>query len=81
MTYLIPDFYLSYIFNGDDSGLNQEEKEAFDKFAQDKTKNLKAWHFACDDPHDSSFHKWHDMTPYGILACDCVLIEIVEIAS
>jgi len=70
-TYLIPDFYLSALFNGDESGLSDEDTAALTSFTNDRLKEFKCLHaIGCDE--EPKFTAWHDFRIYGVLACNCV---------
>ena len=65
-TYTLPTHWASALFNGDWSGLNEQDEEALTRVMHGE---------ALPDPLDvldnSSFCKYHDATPYGVLACNC----------
>jgi len=70
--FTIPSHFLSALFNGDVSGLSDEDDKALDKFTDDNLKRYSMFH-AVDDS-DAGFMSYHDMRNYGILACDCSTI-------
>lgn len=65
----IPDFYLPYLINGNRSGLKEDELTAVNKFL-DKECNDPISHFSTSDD-GPFFMTYHDLRPYGILACNC----------
>ena len=68
--YDIPDFFCSYLFNGDASGLTDKEKELFDSFYEfEFGGKLVEFDTDLDEP---GFMKYHDVP--GIGACNCVCV-------
>ena len=75
--YKIPSFYLSLIFNGDMSGLNDDDIKAWDKFEKninDEFKNY-TWDIPKDD-FETHFCKYNDVL--GYIGCDCIDMNLVE---
>lgn len=70
-TYIIPDFYLAALFNGDSSGLSDEDEKALDSFVETEMKPKRRFN-AIDTGQGLGFLRYHDLEPYGVLACDCV---------
>ena len=69
--YLIPEFYLPALINGDDTGLNEGEVNALNRFVDDELKIHKT--FCCLAPSDEEsdgLMRYHDLQPYGILECE-----------
>lgn len=70
----IPEFYLPALINGDDNGLTKKEISAIDQwYAKEIGKSI--GHFG--DYEEEGFCHRHELTPYGILACECVLIDFI----
>lgn len=71
--YQLPDFWLSSLFNGDDSGLDESDIAALDAFTDEMVRDYgQCW--AIDYRDDSGFMRWHDAARYGVLACECVTV-------
>jgi hypothetical protein len=65
----VPSHWLSALVNGDDSGLDDDECRQLEWFCRDELSdgwNITAWE------DESSFMRYHDAQPYGVLACDSV---------
>lgn len=78
--WLVPEFLLPALINGDYSGLlSSEEYAVKDLFAQaDEIADedgAVTWHWSVDDDSDYGFHRNHDVA--GIGACECALIQQV----
>jgi len=71
--YIIPESYLCALINGDTSGLSDEDDSALDRFIDDRLKEYPRFH-CLSDTRDEGFMKYHDLEPYGVLACDCVTV-------
>lgn len=76
LDYTVPEFYLPYLINGDSSGLNEQEVTAVNQWYDHEFGNV-IGHFSFDNDIESSFHWRHDLSSYGILACECVDIQFV----
>lgn len=72
----IPDFALPYLVNGDSSGLDDSEIIAIDKWYDDNFTPFVGW-FDIPDDFDAHFCWLHDLSRYGILACNCVDIKFI----
>ena len=68
--YNIPNFYLSAFVNGDQSGLTTEDAMKMNQFINDELKTHKRF-WCLSDVEDLGFMTYHDLQPYGVLACDC----------
>ena len=77
-TYTLPNDWLVYFFNGDNSGLNREDDEAIETFEREL---LKAGYSACaiDTGKDRGFMKHHDAHHIYPFACDCIDIVFPKI--
>ena len=75
--YVIPDFYLPPLINGDYSGLEESDITALDSWIDTELKTCDYFHVLCDT-EDMGFMRFHDLAPYGILASDCyrVLVNV-----
>lgn len=65
----LPYHWAVALINGDESGMNDEEIEALDKFIDDMVNE----HGFCECVNVSEEHyfkNYHDATHYGILPCD-----------
>jgi len=65
-----PSYWASYLVNGDSSGLEQEDIEQADKFAEWLGGNI----VDCTGEHDDNhpgFMRYHDAQQFGTLAADC----------
>ena len=65
-----PSYWASYLVNGDSSGLEQEEIEQADKFAEWLGGNIVDCTGEHDDDHPG-FMRYHDAQQFGTLAADC----------
>ena len=70
---LLPAHWAAALINGDETGFDDEEQEAFDTFCSTMESYYGSW-FAIDVSEDVSFVKNHDAAEYGVLACDCATI-------
>ena len=68
--YTIPSFYLSALINSDMSGLNDNDESALNEFVDSELKDNKMFH-CLSDTEDMGFMTYHDLQPFGVLACDC----------
>ena len=66
----IPVHFLPSLFNGDDSGLSDEDVAALDALTEAHLAKNTHFHAisTCDD---CGFLKYHDLQPFGVLASDC----------
>jgi hypothetical protein len=73
ITYRLPAHWASAFFNGDLTGLDDDDAAAFERVV-DGESLPDPLAIAEDDPEfgpESFFCKYHDARPYGVLACDC----------
>jgi hypothetical protein len=71
--YVIPSHFMCAIVNDDYTGLDDKEEAIVSQFLQDLGDRY-LFVAPCDE--DSYFTKCHDMRHYGVLACDCMAVEI-----
>ena len=69
----IPVQFLCALFNGDYSGLSDEDIAALDAMTEAYLAKHTCFH-AIGTRDDCGFLKYHDMQPYGVLASDCETI-------
>lgn len=69
-TFIIPDFYLPALINGDYSGLSDADAEALDRFTEEQLKHFERFWALCDTESEG-FLTFHDLKPFGIGAADC----------
>ena len=70
---IIPNHFLSPLFNSDCSGLDDDDIKALDHMTDDMMTKYKCFH-AINTRDDVGFLKYHDMEPYNVLAADCVTV-------
>jgi hypothetical protein len=68
-TYVLPAHWAVALLNGDESAFDDNEQDAFDRFADDMIAQHGQCH-AIDVTDEPSFTTWHDARAYGVLACD-----------
>jgi hypothetical protein len=74
-TYTLPEHWLSALFNGDDSGLDESDCEALEAFTDSVVADYgQAWPVDYDES-GAGFMRYHDAQPFGVLACDCVEVS------
>ena len=72
-TWDLPAHWASALINGDDSGLEHDDKQALADFTADMVRQ-----FGTCDPvdvggeHYTEFRRYHDASSYGVLACNCL---------
>jgi hypothetical protein len=71
--YVIPSHFLCAIVNGDYAGLEDKEEEIVKQFLEDLGER---YMFTSPTDQDDYFTRCHDFREYGILACDCIEVEI-----
>jgi len=71
--YVIPSHFMCAIVNDDYTGLDDKEGEILSQFLQDLGDRY-IFVAPCDE--DSYFTRCHDLRDYGVLACDCMAVEI-----
>jgi hypothetical protein len=67
----VPEHWLSALFNGDETGLSDEDSAELDAFAAEELSD--GWNVTASDD-EGSFMRYHDAQPYGVLACDAVKV-------
>ena len=78
ITYEVPDFMLSAVFNDDVSGFTQSEANAALAFLYETIQDLRKQgyvfcHWAVkDQEQEPTFRKYHDMNHLGIDATNCI---------
>ena len=71
--YQLPDHWLSALFNGDESGLDDSDIAALESFTAEMVRDYgQCW--AIDSRDDCGFMRWHDAARFGVLACNCETI-------
>lgn len=83
ITYTIPEFLLPALINGDTSGLEDDEMLALDRLEDSareclESHNARSCHWSPNDEY-GSFALDHDAV--GILACDCVEVDLVLVGA
>ena len=71
--YVIPTHFLCAILNDDYTGLEDNEEAIVKQFLKDWGPR---YMFISLTDEDSYFTRCHDLREYGILACDCMAVEI-----
>ena len=74
MEFVLPEFWLPALVNGDTTGLDEEDERALDAFLADLPAD--AYCVGTDDS-EASFCTRHDATRYGVLACNCVDVRFM----
>jgi hypothetical protein len=72
-SYVIPTHFVCAIVNDDYTGLEDKEEAIVKQFLEDLGER---YMFASPSDQDDYFTRCHDFREYGILACDCVEVEI-----
>lgn len=72
-TYVIPSHFVCAIVNDDYTRLDDKEEAIVQQFLEDLGDR---YLFTAPSEEDSYFTRCHDMREYGILACDCIEVEI-----
>lgn len=68
-TYKLPAHWASALINDDQSGLDDDDAAALDRFTAHMTAvHGRCWPLTCDD--DAGFETYHDARQFGVLACD-----------
>lgn len=76
-TYTLPNDWLSYFFNGDDSGLNKEDCKAIEAIERELLMTGYSA-YAIDTGEDRGFMKYHDAHHVYPYACDCTDVIFPE---
>ena len=71
--YVIPEPWLCALVNDDYSGIADNEEAIIRQFIADLGDR---YLFTVPNDGDSFFTRCHDARDYGVLACDCVEIEV-----
>ena len=71
--YVIPAHFICAIVNDDYTGLDDNEETIVKQFLKDLGDR---YLFVVPDVEDNYFTRCHDFRDYGILATDCVAVEI-----
>jgi hypothetical protein len=75
-TLVLPAHWLPAIVNDDMTGLDDAECASLRRWLRDTGP------FTVGDvSEDTHFARWHDAAEYGVLACDCVDVAILPLAS
>lgn len=70
-TYVLPDFWLSGLINGDYTGYSEEENAQLEAFTKDMVgRHGRCW--ALSTGEAKGFMRYHDAECYGVLACNAV---------
>lgn len=68
-TYELPAHWACALFYGDESGLDDDDSDALDRFTDDMIARYgQCWCVGVSD--EPSFTRCHDAQAYGVLACD-----------
>lgn len=68
-TYELPAHWAVALINGDESGFDDDDSDALDRFTDDMIAHYGQCH--CVDVSDEpTFMTYHDAHAYGVLACD-----------
>ena len=77
VTYELPDFWASALFNDDTSGWEYEDEKPFQEFCEYMAKE-----HGTSEPvgmnEESNFMKYHDAQRFGVLACNVHKYTFVE---
>jgi hypothetical protein len=70
---LIPAHWLSAIINGDESSFDYyDDPQDYAAYQEFCAQEIGSATVSIDYEEESSFYRYHDAQPYGVLACDCV---------
>jgi len=73
ITYTLPAHWACVLINADYTGLTDEEAKQFDDFTYDEFGERGFDNVVlADDNEEPNFVTYHDVRPYGVLACDCL---------
>jgi hypothetical protein len=76
LTLALPAHWLPVLVNDDPSGLDDTEYAAYRRWLADTWADCGAFHVGYV-PDDTFFARYHDAADYGVLACNCVDVELV----
>jgi len=72
--YILPTFWACNLINGENN-LESDDLANFQSFLRGENKGIGEGHWSIETEGDeiieSNFYKFHDVLPYGVLACDC----------
>lgn len=71
--YTLPTHWAGALINGDNT-LEGDDLDCYEAFMEEERegKHIGHWSIKTEASEiESSFHKYHDAEPYGVLACDC----------
>jgi len=71
--YVIPSHWICALVNDDFTGVGDTEEEIIRQFLLDLGSR---YLFVSPEDTDSYFTRCHDARDYGILACDCMAVQI-----
>ena len=72
----VPSHWMSALINGDVSGLEESELEAFKVFERAEIPTNAVLSPQLDS--DGFFSRYHDARPYGVGACECQIVEVLN---
>lgn len=71
--YVIPSHWICPLVNDDFTGVDDNEEEIIRQFLLDLGER---YLFTVPEDEDSYFTRCHDARDYGVLACDCMEVQI-----
>lgn len=71
--YVIPSHWICALVNDDFTGVDDNEEEIIRQFVLDLGER---YLFTVPEYEDSYFTRCHDARDYGVLACDCMAVQI-----
>jgi hypothetical protein len=75
ITLSLPAHWLPAIVNDDPTGLDDAEHAALRRWTRDTVRELGAFHVGTVN-NDTYFARYHDAAEYGVLACDCIDVDL-----
>lgn len=66
----LPAYWACAMINGDLTGYDDDDLAAIDAFAADMIAQYGHCHCLAVTDDESNFRRYHDATPYGVLACN-----------
>ena len=79
LTLALPAHWLPAIVNDDLTGLDDAEARSLTRWVRDTRREFGNFHFG--DARDAGFVRYHDAAEYGVLACDCVDVDLMLAVS
>ena len=77
--YTVPEWALSYLFNGDSSGTEDEDREAIDSFMKTEGLSEDSGHWSCDSENNEAYFSLrNDITNLGGNCVDVQWVQRVE---